>query len=344
MPQIQLSHGQLLDEKGRLVEKGYATSLLRQYDRQRIKAGRLRIKEWDYYLVYNGEFGVALTIDDNSYMGMTSASFLDFQSRREHTASQISLLPLGRTALPATSAAGDVKVRSARCEMSFEHWRTRRRLTCHIARFDGAESLDVQIELFDEPDKSMVIATPFAADPKAFYYNQKIIGMRAEGSVTYRGHNYLFRPDQSFGLLDWGRGVWTYDNTWYWGAAQGLIDGKVFGFNIGRGFGDTSAASENMLFYGGQAHKIETVHFDIPVLASGRDDYLSPWVFTSSDQRLEMTFTPILDRAALTSLGIIMSDQHQVFGYYNGQAILDDGQVITLRQFLGFAEKVHNKW
>ena len=25
------------------------------------------------------------------------------------------------------------------------------------------------------------------------------------------------------GLLDWGRGVWAYDNTWYWAAAQGHV-------------------------------------------------------------------------------------------------------------------------
>ena len=40
----------LLDEKGRLTEAGYATSLVLDYDRKAIKAGSTRIKEWDYYL------------------------------------------------------------------------------------------------------------------------------------------------------------------------------------------------------------------------------------------------------------------------------------------------------
>lgn len=53
---------------------------------------------------------------------------------------------------------------------------------------------------------------------------------------------------------------------------------------------------------------------------------------------------PIIDRKALTSLGVLMSDQHQVFGYFNGSAVLDDGTVIVLKDFLGFAEKVRNKW
>ena len=30
----------------------------------------------------------------------------------------------------------------------------------------------------------------------------------------------------SYALLDWGRGVWTYKNTWYWSAGMGKINGK----------------------------------------------------------------------------------------------------------------------
>jgi hypothetical protein len=202
----------------------------------------------------------------------------------------------------------------------------------------------VDIELSDEPRDSMVIATPFPGKPKAFYYNRKIIGMRACGQVRYRGETIAFSPDDSFGLLDWGRGVWPYKNSWYWSAGHGLVDGEVFGFNLGYGFGDSSAASENMLFYRGQAHKLDSVEFRIPVDQDGRDDFLKPWRFTSTDGRFEAEFRPILDRAALTSLGVLSSDQHQVFGFYNGTVVLDDGRTLHLRDFLGFAEKVCNKW
>ena len=64
----------LLDEQGRLTEPGYATELLLEYDRKAIKASKLRIKEWDYYLVTCDDFAIALTIDDNSYMGLDRSS------------------------------------------------------------------------------------------------------------------------------------------------------------------------------------------------------------------------------------------------------------------------------
>ena len=59
---------------------------------------------------------------------------------------------------------------------------------------------------------TMVIATPWKNKKTAFYYNQKINCMRAEGSVTFDGTTYWFSPETDYGTLDWGRGVWTYDN------------------------------------------------------------------------------------------------------------------------------------
>ena len=144
-------------------------------------------------------------------------------------------------------------------------------------------------------------------------------------------------------MLDWGRGVWTYHNTWYWGSASGLVDGADFGFNIGYGFGDTSAATENMLFYQGKAHKLSQVDFGIP-LRNGKECFLRTWTMTSDDGRFEMEFQPVIDRASCTDVKLIKSDQHQVFGRFTGTAVLDDGTAIQVKDLMGFAEKVENKW
>lgn len=344
MNQNKLSKGNLLNEEGQLAECGYAYSLVRQYDRKAIKSPLHKIKEWDYYLVYNQDFGIALTVADNSYMGLVSATFLNFKAKTEKTFSPMIPLTFGRLSLPPSSHTGNIIVFKPQYEISFTHGKNGRHLKLIMANFEQGQPLIVDLLLTNEPQDSMVIATPFAGMPNAFYYNQKIIGMRAEGTINYLGHDYFMTPDSTFGLLDWGRGVWTYDNTWYWSAANGLIDGKVFGFNLGYGFGDTRAASENMIFYEGKAHKLEEVTFIIPKGENQNDNYMSPWQFTSSDGRFEAEFTPILDRSAHTSLGVVMSKQHQVFGYFSGNAILDDGKVIHMDHFLGFAEKVRNKW
>lgn len=338
-----LSKGPLLNVKGALAEAGYAASLVKTYDRKAIKGGAARIKEWDYYLIHNGRYGVALTIADNSYMGMLSATFLDFEARTETTVSPMFWFPFGKTRFPASSESGDLVKSIPGASGSFTHEPGGRRLRFHLDSFSNDQPFDCDILLSDAPGDTMVIATPFAEKKTAFYYNQKIVGMRASGSFTIGSETRAFDPADSFGILDWGRGVWTYENTWYWGAGQGIVDGHLFGFNIGYGFGDVRAASENMLFLDGSHHKLDRLTFGIPCL-DGKDDFLSPWTFSSNDGRFETSFTPILDRAAYTSVGPLLSDQHQVFGYMDGFVTLDDGTKLKLEHFLCFAEKVHNKW
>ena len=157
--------------------------------------------------------------------------------------------------------------------------------------------------------------------------------------MRFDGKTYTFHPETDFGTLDWGRGVWTYDNRWYWGSGNCMADGKPFGFNIGYGFGDTRAATENVLIYDGKVHKLDDVTFHIP-----QGDYMKPWKFTSSDARFEMDFVPVLDRAAKTAAVIIETDQHQVFGRMSGRAVLDDGKVIEVKDLMCFAEDVHNRY
>ena len=333
----------LLDGKGRLTEAGYATSLILEYNRDAIKANKSRIKEWDYYYIGNSEFGVALTIADNSYMGLDSVSLLNFEEGWEITKSPMQVMTLGKKKLPSTSVKGDVKSAGKGYYISFKNLEDKRILTFKMENFKDNKTIEGAITLACPDSDSMVIATPFAEDKKAFYYNQKINCMPAKGKVTFDGKEYIFDDEESFAVLDWGRGVWTYENTWYWGSASGTVGGVPFGFNIGCGFGDTSAASENMLFFNGKAHKLSRIKFNIPK-KNGTDDFMSKWTFISDDMRFEMEFEPVLLRASKTDVKIICSDQNQVFGNFSGRVTLDDGTVLQIKNFFGFAEKVHNKW
>ena len=328
----------LLNKKGNLAEPGWSRKMVQQYRRKDIKAAPWRIKEWDYYLVMGKDFGVALTLNDMGYMGMVSASFLDFDKCWEHTETVLTPFPLGKFHMPEHSASGDCVYEDDRVKMAFTLADGCRHLVCDFKNFDGEKHFVCDIVLTEPEMDSMVIATPW--DQKhCFYYNQKINCMPASGWVRYDGRQYDLEPAADFGILDWGRGVWTRDNTWYWGSGNGYIDGKPFGFNIGYGFGNTSAASENVLIYDGKVHKLEDVTFHIPA-----DDYMKPWTFSSSDGRFEMDFQPILDRNSYTDMKVIISDQHQVFGRMSGTAILDDGTRLEVKDLLCFAEKVRNMY
>ena len=330
--------GALLNAQGNVREPGFARSLLLDYRRADVKAPAWRIKEWDYYIVTNDAFGVAFTVADNGYMGLISASLLDFMSVREKTSTVMRAFPMGSYRLPETSESGDTLYGDKRVQMAFFKREGERELHCRFDRFHDDETLEVDLTLEQPPMDSMVIATPFEK-PRAFYYNQKINCMRASGKAVLGKREFLFQPETSFATLDWGRGVWTYDNTWYWGNGNGVVNGKLLGFSIGYGFGDTSAATENLVIYDGVGHKLSKVQFNIPA-----DSYVKPWTFSSDDGRFEMDFVPLLDRASHTNALIIESDQHQVFGKFTGRIVLDGGEELYLKDFLGFAEKVRNRY
>lgn len=333
------SHDNLLTSAGHLREPGWSRQLCQIYRRNDIKAPKFRIKEWDYYLVLNEDFAGAFTLSDDGYIGLQSVSLLNFKEGWEHTETILNAFPMGKFKLPESSKKGNIIYRDKRLHMAFTVKNGERRIQCAFGNFYQGKPFSCDIILKQPPMDTMVIATPFKENKKAFYYNQKMNCMSASGYMKYDGKIYRFNENTDFGTLDWGRGVWTYDNRWYWGSGNTMIDGKPFGFNIGYGFGDTSAASENMLFYDGVGHKLDDVTFHIP-----KDSYMKPWKFTSSDGRFEMDFVPVLDRAAKTSAIIIETDQHQVFGKMSGVAVLDDGRKIHVKDMMCFAEDVHNRY
>jgi hypothetical protein len=200
--------------------------------------------------------------------------------------------------------------------------------------------LEVHIILEDNPDMdNTVVLTGYENDPKKFYYNHKINYMPANGEVKLGDNTYKFSPENSFGLLDWGRGIWPYKTHWLWGSAAGKVDDIPFAFNIGYGFGDLSTHTENIVFFDGKAHKLDEVEFH----HENRDPNKA-WTFTSNDDRFEMTLEPILPRKASLNVGLIKLDSVVVHGKYSGYIILDNGERIDLNNIMGHAEDIYWRW
>jgi hypothetical protein len=332
--------GNLLNDTGELNARGWARHPVARYNRERIAAPWFRVKEWDYYCVLASGYGIALTISDVGYLADISVSWLDFETHTEVTETIMKPLSRGSLNLPRSVDEGDVAYHDKHGEVRFTRNPASRVLSIDFPGFDHGRGIRGSLRLDQDPGQErMVIMTPFANAPKAFYYNQKLNCMPATGTITVGGVEYAFSSETDSGVLDWGRGVWPYRTMWYWGSGSGHVGGHSFGFNVGYGFGDTSAATENVLFWDGHIHKLEHVEFQIPP-----DSFLKPWKFVSSDHRFDIDFEPTLDRHARTDIGILKTVQHQVFGTFTGIALLDDGTPVRLDRFPGFAEKVLNRW
>lgn len=270
--QKQLTEGPLLDSKGRLIEAGFHTRLIKSYDKNLVKNKWLRLKEWDYYYVGNQDYGIALTVADNGYMTLISVSLLDYHAKNDITRTLINFLPFKGFNLPENSGKGDIHIRKKQVDLAFVHVDGKRHLTLRMDDFEKGYPIDIDLTLEQMNKDSMVIAVPFE-NPKRFYYNQKINLLKASGKVTYGDKTFDFSKD-CLGVLDWGRGAWTYHNVWYWSSLSAHYENTYIGFNLGYGFGTDLKATENMLFVGEKTYKLEDVVFDIPK-EDGQYDYLN---------------------------------------------------------------------
>lgn len=336
----------LLDNSGRIIEEGWARRPVWKYERSKIKAGKLAIKEWDYYSITNAREKWALnaTIADLGFGALFSVSFIDYKARSFAQKDTMKFFTFGKTGLSASSAEDNsVSFDGKDLSLAFEKKGTSRFLSIRAPSLilaNGNAGIDAELELIQGADhESMNIATSWKENRRCFYLNEKVNCMPVGGTIKFGSETVRLEKNEAWAVLDWGRGRWTRKNRWFWASGSGVAENKPFGFNLGYGFTDRTPASENVIFYDGKIHKLEDVFFHIPA-----ESYLKPWTFTSSDKRFEMNFVPAVDRGSSTNLGVIQSAQHQVFGYFTGNAVLDGGKTIHIEHFPAFAEDVYNKW
>ncbi|MCQ2484315.1 MAG: DUF2804 domain-containing protein [Clostridia bacterium] len=349
----------LLDEKGALTEPGYCFTNLYQYDRDAIKAGAGRIKEWDFYQISNDDFTVQVTIADISLGGAVTVGFFDRKTGEKGSAMSLDLLTFGKIDMGLdkkgladndwTDHTYKKKKRNFDFELSVG-------AETRTIRFNGKSGLkkftmDITMDMLPEHE-SHFLALPFNSNkPKQFYYNQKTNCMAATGKVTYGDKVYEFKglDDNSFAVLDWGRGVWPYHQVWWWGnGSTTLDDGRIFGFEIGWGFGDTTAASESTAFLDGKAYKLGYLKLEnekdiVKPLDRCWDDNGVVWKITSDDGSFEMTMKPEYDNYTMMRFLFVGNLCHQVFGKWSGTVKCGD-EIIEIKDMTAFLERSDNLW
>lgn len=337
--------GPLLLADGALADVGWARQPLLDCNLEAVAfypsfrfLQRFRVKRWDYYAVTTPTHFFAFTLAHLGYLGTAFTYVMDLESGHYHEESVI--VPLGRgIELPRNSTAGESSFSSKRVQMRFSIESDQRRIVAHWPRFEG-KGLSADFRLALPPEhESLVIVIPIRG--KRFYYNRKINCMSASGTIDYAGRRFELQPQTCLGNLDWGRGVWEYNSFWVWNSASGFdpASGRRIGLNLGFGFGDTTAATENALIVDGRIHKLGHVDF-----AYNPRDFKEPWRIASRDGRLALLFTPFFQRDAKTNLAIINSEMHQILGRYTGTVRTDGGETLCLDGLTGFVEEHHARW
>jgi len=337
MPQTELMYAMpLLDDLGQPQNFGWSKQVQFYYDPVLVRSPRHRITESDRYIVHTPTHMVVMEIRDDGWLGYTGISVISLRDKKRSTQLFNTLLPFGSFELPTSSVTGTA------------HWRRKKTHLDFICMDGGARIIKTDIPKFghnrsmrgelvlSEPEgaQSLVTNQPWRAEKGAFRYTRCSPWFYVEGVIQFGSTEIVFTRGNAWGILDWNRCSRPKADIRYWAAACGVSEGRLLSFCAGYSQADFSQGTENAFFVDGILHKLDQVTFHIPL-----SNWLSPWRFTSNDNRLEMTFTPHQERLERHRLFFHNSGRRQVFGFFSGKIQLDDGSVIEFQNLTGFAER-----
>lgn len=328
---------QVLNSDGSLHAQGWARTPLFQYNPENIPSGiAWRKKEWDHFTIVAPTFAFTITVSDIQIATFIGFELIDFATGELISGTTIQpgshgtfpLSPLGETYF----SFGDNFVR-----MQYEQGV--RTITAHIDDSLLSPKMDCDITLTQMlPDENVAAVAPFSKKG-TFFYENKIFGMPVAGQVTVDGEQSDFDPDETYGVLDWGRGVWPHSTDWHWGFAAGMVDGEILAINIGDGWSDDSRGTANAQKYSGTVHKLFNVYFDYDP-----NGLMEPWEITSDQEKLETTLVPFFHQNSgliILDIGMLVD---KMYGTFSGRITLDDGTVIPFENLYGFIEHSTQKW
>jgi hypothetical protein len=295
----------------------------------------LRKKKWNYWCVISEDCLFSATVSNIDYAGMVFVYFLDFETKKfiEKTI----MTPFGSGCAMPSGVRENVCFKNEKLEIGLlgEGDDTRLRVRCDDF---GGEKLDADLRVHYPKDyETLNVIIPW--NQKTFQFTSKQEGMSADGALRVGGKTYDLNG--AFGTLDFGRGIWPYKVRWNWANAGGFSKGRRIGLNLGGTWTDGTGMNENAIVVDGRLSKIsEDMVFDYDSA-----DRMKPWkIRDAGGDWVDLVMTPFFERVAVSNLGIIVSEVHQMVGRFTGRVKTSDGTYIEIDSLLGTVEDHFGQW
>jgi hypothetical protein len=342
MPQNEIQSAvSVLNDMGTPQNFGWSRRPDFFYDPALVWAPRRQFSESDRYIVFNPSHMVIFEIRDDGFLGYIGITVVSIKNKKRSTQIFQTLFPLGSYEMPSESRSGAIHYRRKKIIFDFVPMESGARIIkADIPRFGHNRRLRGELVLTEPPlAESLVCNLPWRNDKSAFRYSRRSPWYTVEGVIQFGNAEIVFTGGNAWGIFDWNRGIRPRADVRYWAASCGSGNGRLVGFSIGHGLEDSSACTENAFFVDGRLHKLDQVTFHIPPI-----NWLSPWHFTSNDNRLEMDFTPQQERTDRRQVLVYSTSRRQVYGTFSGKAILDDGAALDFHHITGFAERTKTRF
>jgi hypothetical protein len=301
-----------------------------------LKMPRRRITSSDRFIVFSPDYMLVMEVLDGGYLGYVGITLASLKAKKRNTGYVTVPFSRGKFSMPRNSEHSSVKIQKKQISIDFSAVENGSRIIkFDFPGFSHSKGLRGYLVLSPpENAESLYNCMPWREDKQAFRLTRRSPWFIAEGAVQFGDSELQFSKNNAWAIFDWNRGVRPRSDVRYWASGCGSSNGKQIAFTVGYGSADGSHGTENGFFLEGKLHKLNQVTFHI-----NPESWMGQWSFTSSDRRLEMIFTPIMERRGKHRLLFHSMKRRQVFGHFSGKIILDDGSMIEFKDILGFAER-----
>lgn len=182
----------------------------------------------------------------------------------------------------------------------------------------------------------------------SFVYSLKSYETCCEGFINLNGQHFALSTTSCIGLGAFSRGFYDYKTNWIWVSGFGrLVDGTLFGLNLGGGIGNTdlSKSVEDFVKINGEVHKLSPVEIKLDKLDLTKTVELRTFrEFDADFGYLEAVFTPINNAPTGFDHFFFKWKTTAVYGSFSGKVILKNQTVVHFDQLLGFLETTKIMW
>jgi hypothetical protein len=306
-----------------------------------------RKKRWNYWAVHDDRVFFSATIADVDHYALAFVYLLEFETDagRGRFIERTAILPAGAIDMPG-------RVRES---VAFEQGGRR------VGLIDTPRGTRILVEWPDFVEKGIRLTADLLVEQKRghetlnvvipwsrdrFQFTSKQNTLPAHGNIFLGKEKFRLERSSSWGVLDFGRGVWKQRTAWNWGACSTrLPDGRALGLNLGGKWTDGTGMTENAICLDGALSKIgDDIPFVYDEARRNAGGFMKPWRIGRRSGRVDLRFVPFYERVAKAKTGILSSEVHQMFGRYSGTVVPDTGETIALVDVFGWIEEHRARW
>jgi hypothetical protein len=290
----------------------------------------LRHKRWDYWCVVAADCILAVTVADIGYLGLVNLWLCDRRSGR--TAQRTAVTARGGRLSLAQQADVPLLKAPLSARVAVAHGPS------HLV-LQARSGTDVAVDLAIDDNRtrpSLNVVVPWA--PRRFHFTSKQLALPVRGEIRWGTRRYqVGEKEPALASLDFGRGVWPHRARWQWAQLAGVTaTGEPIGVNLGALWTDGTGANENGLVYDNTVDWLADARFAM-------DDRARTARITTTDERVDVRFTAIHERASWLELGLVGARATTWFGRFEGVVVTARGPR-PVDGLFGWAEDVTLRW